>query len=61
MLANLILQGKKSIEEAIRWQGIELEVVVSVKNVEKNKIEEDIKKLSGIFDCLQVVEKKKEN
>ena len=55
MLANLILQGKKSIEEAIRWQGIELEVVVSVKNVEKNKIEEDIKKLGGIFDCLQVV------
>lgn len=54
MLVNLLQVGKKDIESAIRWQGLELEVEIVVKQLVKDKVEEDIQKLKSIFEDVNV-------
>ena len=58
MLENLLQAGKKDIEGAIRWQGLELELVIQVKEHENSKAEKDIKKLKEVFDDVNVIERK---
>lgn len=50
MLTTLLSDGKKEIERALRWQGVDREVEINIKQVETNKAEEDIKKLKAVFD-----------
>lgn len=41
--------GKREIERALSWQGLELKVVVEEKQYEPGKFEEDKKVLSKLF------------
>lgn len=54
MLVNLLQAGKTDIENAIRWQGIELEVEICVKEVERSCAEKDIKRLKEVFDEVNI-------
>lgn len=58
MLVNLLQVGKKDIENAIRWQGLELEVEICVKQLAKDKVQEDMQKLQNIFEEVSVKEVK---
>ena len=49
-LVNLLTEGRREIESALRWQGLEHKLVVNVKEVEYTKIEKDIMRLSEVFD-----------
>ena len=49
MLQNLLIEGKREIERAISWQGLELNVVFNIKKIEKNENQQDIEKLKGLF------------
>ena len=35
MLQNLLIEGKREIERAISWQGLELNVIFNIKKIEK--------------------------
>lgn len=48
-LLTLLQEGKKEIERALRWQGIELGVLVQQKIIPPTKQEEDIKVLKEFF------------
>ena len=54
----ILEEGKGKIERALRWQGLELEVEVRLKEVESSKAEKDIKKLKGIFEDVKIEKKK---
>ncbi len=49
MIYNLLVDGKRQIENALRWQGLELNVVVNIRKIELSSVEKDIKKLKEIF------------
>ena len=49
MIYNLLVEGKRQIENALRWQGLELNVVVNIRKIELSSVEKDIKKLKEIF------------
>jgi hypothetical protein len=49
MLVKLLEEGKKELESAMRWQGLDLNIVVNVKSIEKSKEEQDKEKLKEIF------------
>ena len=49
MLINLLNDGKREIENALRWQGLELNVEISIKKENITKEDEDIKKLKETF------------
>ncbi len=48
-LIDVLENGRKEIESAIRWQGLNLEFVVMKFENDDQKIEKDIKKLKSIF------------
>ncbi|MGN1201127.1 MAG: hypothetical protein ACI4R8_02555 [Candidatus Caccovivens sp.] len=48
-LIDVLESGRKEIENAIRWQGLELEFVVVKFESNEQKIEKDIKKLKNLF------------
>lgn len=48
-LIDVLENGRKEIESAIRWQGLNLEFVVMKFENDDQKIEKDIKKLKNIF------------
>ena len=54
MLINLLELGKRDIENAIRWQGLELEVVICVKEAKTSKAEKDIARLKAIFEDVEI-------
>ena len=58
MLVNLLKAGKKDIENAIRWQGLELEIEIVVKQPERTVADRDIKKLKEVFEEVSVIERK---
>ena len=56
MIFNLLNDGKRQIENALRWQGLDLNVVVNIKKVELSPAEKDIKKLKELFgDNLKIL------
>lgn len=56
-LIDVLETGRKDIENAIRWQGLDLEFVVQKFESNAQKIEKDVKKLKNFFgDRLQIEE-----
>lgn len=54
-LIDVLETGRKDIENAIRWQGLDLEFVVQKFESNAQKIEKDVKKLKNFFgDRLQI-------
>ena len=49
MLWNLLNEGKREIERAISWQGVNVKLNLIFKPIEKSKQEEDIQKLTEFF------------
>ena len=50
MMVNLLKAGKRDIENALRWQGLELEVEICVKEIKTSCAQRDIKRLSAVFE-----------
>jgi len=55
MLVNLLQAGKNEIENAVRWQGLELEIEICVKEIESNMAQRDIKKIKEVFDNIDII------
>ncbi len=55
MILNLMKEGKREIESALRWQGLDLNVIFNVKIIEKTQEEQDIEKLKELFGNLLIV------
>lgn len=49
MMQNLLNEGKREIESALRWQGLDLNVILNIKVIEKSLVEQDIEKLKSLF------------
>lgn len=56
MLVGLIQEGKSKIESALRWQGLEMEVVVNSKQEVLSTSDADIKRLKEVFDDVQITQ-----
>lgn len=54
MLVNLLQAGKREIESAVRWQGLELELEICVKQQVKDKADIDIARLQEVFGEVSV-------
>lgn len=48
-MISLLETGKREIERALSWQGLELEIKVVEKEKEISKTEEDLNKLKRLF------------
>ena len=48
-LVNMLTDGKREIENALRWQGFDFQVEIRVKEKEYSKSERDIKILKETF------------
>lgn len=59
MMVNLLQAGKKDIENAIRWQGLELELEICVKEIDNGVAQKDIKRLMSVFEDLEIIKRKK--
>lgn len=56
MIYNLLNDGKRQIENALRWQGLDLKVVINTKKVELSSAEKDILRLKELFgDNLKIL------
>ena len=49
MLINLLKEGKREIENALKWQGLDMEVILLVKENVLSKSESDINKLKSLI------------
>ena len=49
MLENLLKEGKREIERAISWQGVNVKLVLNFKSIEKSSQDKDIEKLKQMF------------
>ncbi len=58
MIVSLLEEGKREIERALRWQGLELEVVVNLKEQESSLAEKDEKRLKEVFENVTIIEKR---
>lgn len=58
MIASLLEGGRGEIERALRWQGLDLELVINLKEQSYSKAEQDINKLKEIFDDVKVMHNK---
>lgn len=54
MLINLIQEGKREIERALSWQGLDLAVVVNCKQEILSTSQQDLKRLNEVFDEVQI-------
>lgn len=54
---SLLQDGKREIERALSWQGLDLIVDIEQKIIPPSKQEEDIKKLKQIFDDKLIIKK----
>ena len=54
MLINLLEEGKRVIERALRWQGLELKVRINIKQQVLSTSEQDLKRLSQVFDNVKI-------
>ena len=57
MLLNLLYAGKKDIENAIRWQGLELDLEICVKELNISKAAKDIKRLNEVFEEVTIIKR----
>lgn len=48
-MLSLLEAGKREIERALSWQGLELVVDIHEKKKEPSKVEQDLKKLNKLF------------
>lgn len=48
MLANLLSDGRREIENALRWQGLDLSLKVEIVTKEKSEQEQDIERLKAL-------------
>ena len=55
MLLNLLNAGKNEIEQAMRWQGLELELEICVKQTQTSHAESDIKRLKEVFEEVDIL------
>ncbi|MBE7074334.1 MAG: hypothetical protein E7379_04530 [Clostridiales bacterium] len=55
-LVQLLNDGKREIENALRWQGLEHKLVVNIKETRYSKTEEDISKLKSVFENIIIKE-----
>lgn len=55
-LVNLLAEGKREIENALRWQGLEHKLVIKIKENQYSKTELDIKRLKEVFDSITIKE-----
>ena len=55
-LVNLLSEGKREIENALRWQGIDHKLVINIKETEYTKTEMDIQRLKTVFDSVIIKE-----
>ena len=55
-LVGLLADGRREIESALRWQGLEHKLVINVKEVEYTKVEKDLKRLAEVFDKVIIKE-----
>ena len=60
-LVGMLNDGKREIENALRWQGLEHKVVVNVKENEYTKAELDLKRLKAVFDDEVIIKEFKMN
>ncbi len=58
MLANLLLEGRGIIERALRWQGLDFEVEINMKNIDLSDADFDKKRLKEVFGEIELIEKK---
>ena len=58
MLVNLLEEGKRVIERALRWQGLELEVKINCKQEVLSDSEHDLRRLKEVFDNVQIAHTK---
>jgi len=49
LVLDVLENGRKDIENAIRWQGLELEFVVEKFESGEQKVSKDIKKIENFF------------
>ena len=54
-LVNMLNDGRREIENALRWQGLEHKVVVNIKETQLSKSEQDIKRLKAVFDDEKII------
>lgn len=55
MIFDMLCEGRREIESALRWQGIELSLKIEQIEEKKDVAEQDIKKLSSSFgDYLKI-------
>ena len=56
MILSLLEESRREIEKAIRWQGLDLQVIINFKNIQLPDGEQDISKLKNIFDNVSVID-----
>ena len=49
MLENLLNEGRRELERAISWQGVNVKLVLNCKAIEKSEQEQDIERLKELF------------
>lgn len=54
MLINLLQEGKREIERALRWQGLDLEVKINCKQEVLSTSEQDLKRLNEVFEEVEI-------
>ncbi|MBO5395210.1 MAG: hypothetical protein J6A28_04875 [Clostridia bacterium] len=55
-LVKLLADGKRDIENALRWQGLEQKLVINIKETQYSKTDLDLKRLSEVFDKVIIKE-----
>lgn len=58
MLVNLLVEGKREIERALSWQGLDFELVINCKKVELSTSEHDLKRLREVFGDVKITRTK---
>lgn len=55
-LVDVLENGRRDIEAALRWQGLDLNFKIVKFESTEQKIDKDIKKLRAFFDTVEVEE-----
>ena len=58
MIASLLEEGRREIERALRWQGLDVELVINLKEQPYSKAEQDIQKLKEVFGDVKIIHNK---
>lgn len=54
MLVNLLEEGKRELERALRWQGLDLQVHINCKKIVLSDSEQDLNRLKEVFGDVQI-------